>query len=54
MKANFKSNFSKTPKIQEREMEDGSFLQQNQFHFENWVTSTIPHAMLSIKLPRFH
>ena len=52
MKADFKSNFSKTPKIQEWEMEDGSFLQQNQFHFENWMTSTIPHAMLSIKLPR--
>ena len=31
---------------------DGSFLQQNQFHFENWMRSTIPHAMLSIKLPR--
>ena len=52
MKANFKSNFSKTPKLQEREMEDGSFLQHNQFHFENWMTSTIPHTMLSIKLPR--
>ena len=52
MKADFKSNFLKTPKIQEREMEDGSFLQQNQFHFENWMRSTIPHAMLSIKLPR--
>ena len=47
-----KAIFLKTPKIQEREMEDGSFLQQNQFHFENWMRSTIPHAMLSIKLPR--
>ena len=35
MKADFKSNFLKTPKIQEREMEDGSFLQQNHYHFEN-------------------